>query len=882
MTRPARAERTYRRLLILLPRGLRREAQADLLDVFRDAHARAASGGPAARARFWIRMTANLLAASAAERASAALTLTQGAIRMPSIPRLVADLRVAVRRLSRSPGWTLGSAGTLALGLSAGIVALVLVRDILLQPLAFPRADRLVRLREIDADGGCCWYPSFPNAADWREHAAFFSGVGIADIPRVTPVGLDGAAVRVSVSRAARGLFATLGVQPIAGRFFTDDENRPGGAAVAIVSERFWRGALASAAPGTAAVTIAGQAYTVVGVLPRTFRFLGDGAAWTDPADIWTPMDRDTDLGSRTSHGYHVVARLRDGITLDRARAEMNQLAQALLAQHKEPTQAHSIQMVPLQELVVGKAREPLRLLVYGAAGVLLIACLNLAAAVLAMGIGRARELSVRLALGATRWTLARLLLVEAQTLALPGAALGLALAALAFQAIRAAGAGDGALPRLDEVHLDAQALTIALGLALVTATVAGLIPAIALSRKGLVDRLRTHGATTRPRDHQRVWTAFLVIQAALTVLLLAGTGLLVRSFVKALHVNLGYDARQVLAVDVGLPSSYESPARKVAYYDAALAALRGTPGIVAAGVTSVLPYETSAYTSGAHRERPDATSKFAGYRMVDPGYFDAIGIPRLSGDDAGFRAGGALVDRTLQNALWNGASPIGDRMNISFSDHVLTVSGVVGAIREWDQEDAIGVVYVDYHQRPAALDTMHVVVRYAGPVGTAVQGVRAAMASADRLVPVTIEPLEARATASLGDRRLVVLLAGGFGLIALLLSAAGVHAMVAFAVARQRREAAIRLALGAPPADLLRRMAGRGVGPAAAGIVAGLALAVPLGRVMAAQLFHVTPSDPVAIGAAGLGVLLAAAGASLLPARRASRVDPAVALRQD
>ena len=881
MTRTARAERTYRRLLGILPRRLRRDAEPDLLDVFRDAYARTAPAGRLALLGFWIRMTANLVAAALAERLSSPVSI-QGVFAMPSPSRLVDEVRVAARRLVKRPAWTFGAAGTLALGLAASVVTIVLVRDILLRPLAFPHADRLVRLREIDEKGGCCWYPSFPNAADWRKEAQFFSGVGIADIPRVTPVLLDGTAVRVPVSRAARGFFETLGVRPIAGRFFTDDENRPGGAAVAVVSERFWRGALGSAEPGTATLTIGTSAYAVVGVLPRGFRFLGDGAVWTSPADVWTPMDRDTDLGSRTSHGYHVVARLRDGVTLARARVEMNQLAQTLLAQHKEPTQAHSIQMVPLQDLVVGKARGPLRLLLYGAAGVLLIACLNLAAAVLAMGIGRARELSVRLALGATRWTLARLLLVEAQTLALPGTLLGLVLAALAFQVIRAT--GGGALPRLDEVHLDAASFAIALALALVTATLAGLIPAAALSRSGVIDRLRTHGATTGPREHQRVWTAFVVVQAALTVLLLAGTGLLVRSFVRALDVDLGYDAHQVLAVDVGLPpSSYEAPARKVAYYDAALAALRATPGIAAAGLTSVLPYETTAYTSGTHRDVPGAKSQFAGYRLVDPEYFDTLGIPRLRGDEPAFRAGGALVDRTLQRALWGEANPIGDRVQISFSDRVLTVSGIVGAIREWDQGgDEIGVVYVDYHQRPAALDTMHVVVRYTGPLSAAVNGVRAAMASADPLVPVTIEPLDSRATRSLGDRRLFVLLAGGFGVIALLLSAAGVHAMVAFAVARHRREAAIRLALGAQPRELRRRVVARGCVPAMAGVAAGLALSVPLGRLMQAQLFQVAPSDPVAIGAAACAVGTAAILATVLPAHRASRVDPATALRQD
>src|SRR4051812_20734666 len=269
------------------------------------------------------------------------------------------DLRFAVRRLARQPGWTALSAGTLALGLATTIVATVLVRDVLLQPLPFPQSDRLVRIVER-SDNGRGWWPSFPNASDWGAQATFFSGVGIADIPAVRPVALNGTAVRVPVSRAARGLFETLGVQPVAGRLFSAEENAHGGPPVAIVSEAFWRGTLRGQPLDQLSLGIRDRSYAVVGVLPRTFRFLGDGGAWSDPADVWTPMDQDEGLGSRTSHGYHVVARLRDGTTLAQARIDMNALVARIKTQAPEPTNADTAVLTPLRDVVVRQAREPL------------------------------------------------------------------------------------------------------------------------------------------------------------------------------------------------------------------------------------------------------------------------------------------------------------------------------------------------------------------------------------------------------------------------------------------------------------------------------------------------------------------------------------------
>ncbi len=875
--RRAGATAVYRRLLRVLPASFRAEAEDDMVAVFAAAHARARRHGGWRYAAFWIVTCLDLAITTAAERRrrdrSASVMLRQ------SFSGWIHDLRFSARRLAKRPAWTALSAGTLALGLAAATVATILVRDVLLQPLPFPRSDRLVRIVER-SDNGRGWWPSFPNAADWRAQAACFSGVGIADIPAVRPVTLNGTAVRVPISRAARGLFETLGVRPVAGRLFTAEENAPGGAHVAIVSEAFWRGPLGGRPLDQLAVGLRDTPYLVVGVLPAAFRFLGDGAAWTAPADVWTPMDQDHDLGGRTAHGYHVVGRLRDGVTLAQARTEMSALSRRLKVEHAEPTQADTAVLTPLQDLVVRQARDPLRWLLYASLAVLLVACVNLAAAILAQGLQRIRDLSIRVALGASRGRLVAHVLADAMGLAVPAVLAGLTLAAIALTAIRAiAGAS---LPRLDETRVDLTIVAMAAAAALVTALLAGAIPALVLASRPFLGRLRTHGAgAAGPR---RLWPAFIAIQVAISMLLLAGTGLLVRSFVAAVTVDLGYDARNVLAVDVTLPDgAYRDDARRVAFYDAALARVRAAPGIAAAGLTSVLPHETSAFTGGTSRDVPGSASVFAGYRLVDSGYFEALGIPRMQMDRAAFEAGGAVVDRRLQQALWSGGDPIGDRVRSNFSRGVLTAVGLVGTVKEWDQDsETIGAVYEDYHRRPDAIGSMHFVVRYAGGAAAAVDGVRRAVAGVDPLVPVTIEPLQERATASLAGRRFLVALAGAFGAVALVLASVGVYALVAFAVAQGARESAIRIALGARPASVRGRAILSGVGPALAGVAGGLLGALWLGGALQAQLFHVRPRDPAVLATAALGACLAAWVAAALPARRAARVDPVAVLRME
>ena len=880
-------ERLYRRLLRLLPAAFRAEAEPDLLEVFQAGYRRALTGGRLARGRFWLRMLADVVVTALAERGARGHRRPREVNRSDrmNVTRLLssvaADTRFAARHLARTPGWTAIASGTLALGLAASVMAAVLMRDIVLRPLTLPEPDRLVRVLEISQNGRG-WWPSFPNARDWRDHGRMFDGVAIGGTPRIEPVLLDTSAVRVQVAKAGAQFFEILGVQPQQGRLFAADENRPGGPAVTLVTERFWRGALNGQPLGNLTVGVGPVRYQVIGVIPASFKFLGEAAAWTTPADVWLPLERELALGRRTSHGeYHVVARLRRGIDLTQARREANELATTLKALHREPTQADALLLTPLQEVAVRSAREPLRLLVLAGLAVLLVAALNLAAAVLAQGLTRAGELHIRLALGATRWRLAQHVLIGAATLAVPGAVGGLLLAAVGLRGIKAAAAGTW--PRLDEVALDWRSAALGFAAAAVTAGVAGVLPALLLSARAARERLRTHGATGTARG-PRVWTGFVGAQVAITVLLLCVTGLLVRSFAAATQVDLGYDPRGVLDAAVTLPAgSYEDPPRRTAYFEAALERLRGLPEVEAAGISSHLPTDTTAYTSGTRRDVPDAKFVMGGYRLVDRGYFDVIRVPLLQGDARAFDNGGALIDRRLQELLWAGSRPAGEHVLNGFAYAPLPVHGVVGTIREWNQgDDTIGVVYADYRRQPQRTLSMHLMVRYRGDVAAAAAAVRRTLSSLDPMAPVDVRPLESEVAAALGARRLLLMIAVGFGAGALLLASAGVYAMIAFAVDRQRRESAIRLALGARPSALQRRVVRQGLAPALAGVAIGLSLMVPFGAIIRAQLFEVTPGDPVVLAAAAVAMLAAALVASLVPAHRSSRVDPAVALRQE
>lgn len=883
MSRPPGDERIYRRLLRVLPEPFRSEAAPDLVDMYRRGRSRAASRGRLPLLAFQSRALADLGVTAMMERLES--RRAHRASRRAAASGM--ELRLVLRDLRRRPGQALVGAGTLGLGIAATILLAVLVRDVLLKPLPFRDADRLIRLIEVTEEGRTYW-PSFPNIRDWRERADFLDGVIAADVGAVRPVIAGNTATRARLGRVSRGFFETLGVRPVVGRDFRDDENRPGGAAVALVGEEYWRSQLGARpldgltleldAMGVAGLS-SGTAdlVEVVGVVPAGFRFLGYGNAWLS-ADIWLPLERSAELGSRTTHGYHTVARMRPGRTAGETKVALDALAATLKAEHGEPTQADRIHIEPLADAVIGRARSPLQGLLVAGLAVLLVACLNLGASLLSRGLASQREFAVRSALGATRADLVRAQLLCAASLSVPGAAIGLGLAWLALEAIRRT--APDAVPRLETVTLDPVAGAAATALAIITAILAGILPALSLSLRDLADRLRGHGGTDG-RGQRTLWNAFVAGQVALTLVLLATGALLLRSLGNALAVDLGYEPHGVIMADVSLPASnYADPSRRAVFFESVLERLRSDPAVTAAGITSIPPDEPSARSSrvqrtGAGEDQPQV---WAGFRLVDAGFFDVLRIPvDRGGVDASRDA--LVVDRSLVRRLWDDRPPDGDA--ISTYGGVGSVAGVAGTIQTWDGSQDFAAVYMHYARRPDDLLEMHVLARGADPAAVS-RALREAVAAADPLVPVDLSSLRSRVAASMGERRLAALIAIGFAATTLLLTAAGMHAMVAQVQARRMRENGIRLMLGEPPRRVGLDIAAFGLRAGAAGILVGLPLSILAGRAIRSQLFGVEPFDAIALSVPALVLLIAVALATLAPALRAARTDPLRLLRAE
>jgi predicted permease len=882
--------RAYRVLLRALPAAFRKEAGPEVVEVFEDGLRAAAKRGRVASFRFLARALLDIAVTGWYEwRGSGEEAMDQetggseASGRRLRWSRWSPDVKQAFRHVVRKPARGLIGPLTVGVGIGATVLVFVLVRGIVLRPLPFPESDQLVRLTEVD-ENGRSWWPSYPNLVDWRENGDFLEGVAAASVATVEPLQTGEESVRASVGTLSRGFFEVVRADAQVGRLFTAAENAAGGEAVAVVSWSFWRGVLGSVPLDDVQLGIGGESYTVIGVLNPSFRFLGEAGAWSD-ASVWVPMERNPPAWRRTSHGYHVVARLRDDVGLSQARIRMNALAERLAAEHGEPTHAMTVRMTRLHDEVVASVRRPLALLLGGALIVFFVACFNLAAMLMADGLSRTRELSVRLALGATRIDLFRNLLSHAAVLAVPGAVLGALFAWSGLAAIR--GAGARSFPRLDEVTVDVTLVLLAGGAAALFAIIAGVIPAFVLPAREVEVGLRSHRTATASRGSRGIWSSFVAGQVALTVTLAFACGLLARSFAAALRVDLGYSARNVLTVDIALPeSSHAEVARQMAYWQTALDRVRAVPGVGAASLTNILPHETSALVSGTSAENAPEQLRFGGVRLIDSEYFRVMEIPLVTSEATTTWAsepGSVLVDRSLADHLWPGRNAVGHRVHNGFLEGPAVVTGVVGSVKEWDQTDVpYGAVYIDYRAVPERARAMHMVLRTAVPAETVIADVRRVLTDLDPRVPVTIESLESRVRDSLDSRRLLLGITLAFSLSALLLAGIGVYAIVAFVVARGRKESGIRLVLGAPAGRVRRGALSQGLRPALLGLGLGTALTPVAGSLLETQLFRVRSFDPLVL-ALTIAVLGSAAMiGAWLPARRATRFEPRLVLRDD
>jgi putative ABC transport system permease protein len=813
---------------------------------------------------------------------------------------IVQDLRYAVRTLRRTPGFTAAAIAALALGIGAATAVWSVVQAVLLAPLPFPAADRLALVWSRSDEAPETWL-SLPEIEDLRRGTAF---AGVAAL-RDWTFNLTGGGEPEEVAAAAvsADLFPLLGVAPALGRAFLPEEDRAGAGRVALLSDELWRRRFA-ADPAVLGrrLDLDGEGHTVVGVLPAGFRIPPPSSVFPARVDVWVPLDPvlfDPVLRRRDVHHLHALGRLAAGATVEGARAEVAALGRRLAREHPEAYAAPGwgLAVEPLREQVVRGARPALLLLSGAVALLLLLVCANVAHLILARNATRAREIAVRAALGAGRGRLARQLLTESLALALAGGALGVLLASAAVDLLAAHGPGD--LPRLGEAAVDGRVLAFALAASLATAAIFGLGPALrgaALSGAGSAgsagDGLRAagRGVSAGPRI-ARARDLLAVSQIALALVLLAGSGLLAKSFLALRAAPSGFAPAGVLTLRLSLPATrYPGAGDRPAFFAELERRLAALPGVRAAGAVSHLPLSGTVLGSGFVAEGGPAagTEVAADLRGTTPGYFAAMGIPLVRG--RGFRdADGpeappvAVVDETLAGRLWPGEDPVGKRLRWIRSDVPLQVVGVARSVRHV----GLGVppeptVYRPYAQYARAT-ALFVAVRGNGSAESLAEEVRAAVRALDPGQPVAdLRGMESRVEESLGRPRFQALLLGGFAAAALLLAAVGLYGVISYSVAQRTHEIGVRMALGATPGTVRRMVVGRGAAITAAGLAAGLLLALGLARLLAGLLYGVAATDPATYAAVVLLLGAVALLATWLPARRATRVDPLAALNAE
>jgi predicted permease len=808
------------------------------------------------------------------------------------------DVQYGARLLRRTPAFAAVAILTLALGIGAATAVFSVVDGVLLRPLPYPDPDRLVRLFQVDASGRRNNTVSEPNFLDWQRNARSFAFMAELS-PGPAPVSTGGEASMVSGSSVSRDFFDVMGVSPAIGRRFLDDELRVGGAPAAIISHRFWTTRYNSAPLSGLTIRIGGRLHQIVGVMPPAFDY-------PPASEYWYPRELSPPQTSRTAHNWMVLARVASHLAVEEAQRELSAVSRAMKAQHGDGTWMSDAAALPLREQLTAAAR-PVLLLLFGAAVLLLvIACLNVSNLQLARASTRHRELAVRLAVGADRGRITRQLLAEALVLATAAGAVG---SLIAYGGVRALLLLQPAnLPRITDVRVDGGVLLFALAAAVLTAALLGLVTALRTSSTQLRDSLNEGQRTVAGGRGERVRQGLVVAQVALTIVLLAGAGLLARSFMAVMDVNLGYRTAGSTLIDATWNSTPDPglQRRRVDTQRDILADLQRLPGVQSVGLVSSFPLGAGFFPNGRFLEmtRQDELSSredlarlgdqakeragFAGYRIASAGYFAAMGIPLLRGRlfderDGPDAAHVAVISESLANSKWPQQDPIGRFVQFGNMDGDLRgfrIIGVVGDVRELSPETLPGpLFYAHYRQRTASRISM--VMRSQTPSGLA-ETARQVIRRYDPDVPLQVRTVEDALERTLAGRRFSLLLVAAFSACALVLATLGIYGLMAYLVAQRTREIGIRLALGADARDVLRIVVGRGVLLAVIGVGVGIAASAGLTRLLEGMLFGVSATDPVAFAAVMTITLVAVLAASYLPARRAMGVAPVVAMRAD
>jgi putative ABC transport system permease protein len=791
------------------------------------------------------------------------------------------DLNCALRSLRHDPAFTTLAILVMALGIGANTAVFSVVNAVLLRPLAYHDADRIVTLASLWKERGTHGQVSAPDYHDWHDQSTSFAAIAYYD-DRSGAVSVGTSADFTRVASVSREFFSVFSIEPAMGRGFSSEDWKSGAAVV--VSYAYWQNHFGGATDAIGArLRMYDRSFAVVGVMPPGFDFPNKTAVWL-PANSIFP-----DIPARSSHNFRVVARLQAWVTLSQAQAEMQGIGTRLERQYPDSNRNKNVAVTAMREQMVGNVRFTLYLLLGAVGLILLIACANMANLLLARASTRGREIAIRAAVGASRARIVRQLVVESAVLGVISGAAGVMLAMWTTPALIALSPGN--VPRLEEAGLDVRVLLFTLAISLLSSLIFGLAPALHASRVDLNDALKQGTTRTGVASHaSRLRGALVVAEIAISVVLLAGAGLLLRSFRSLLDVPLGFRPDHVLMMQAAVKASdVGGDPRAAQLFKEILATAQSLPGVLSAGLDQTPPGDTTS-DGGYYIDQPPKTYSVSApqavFSFVSGGLFRTLEIPLRAGRD--FNASDThdarptvVINESLARKSFPGENPLGHTLYCGFAPQGMTIVGVVGDIHQLGPaQDARPEMLMPYEQHP--MTQMSLLMRTTGePVGIA-DALRRFVHARSPDTPVRFTTLEHSLAENVAGPRFRTFLLAVFAGLAALLAIAGVYGVMTYVVGQRTSEIGLRMALGAGPADLLRLVLGQGLTLTAIGLVIGLAGAMAASTVLRSFLFGVKTDDPLTYGAVALLLTLAAAVASYIPAHRAVRVDPLRALRQD
>jgi predicted permease len=797
------------------------------------------------------------------------------------------DLRLGARMLLKHPGFTFIAVLTLTLGIGANTAIFSVLNSVLLRPLPYRAADRLVWIWDSNASAG---YPRFgsagPNFKDWQQQSVSFEYMA-AFAGWSFNLTNEGEPERIQGALASPDLFPMLGIKPVIGRVFLPAEEQAGNHRVALLSYGLWQRRFA-ADPGilNRSLTLNGENYTVIGIVPADFRSLYQ-------ADIWTPLALDVLKSGRGSHFLNVIAQLKPDVSIQQAQTEMNGITTRLQQQYSGSNTGWSTELQPLHERIVGNIK-PVLWILSGVVGlVLLIACANVANLLMARAASRQKEVAIRAALGADRLRLVRQFLTESLLLSLIGGGLGLLLGIWGMNLLVAL-SRPGDIPRAEEISIDGRVLAFTLLVSLVTGIIFGIVPALQSSKINLNESLKAGSrAVSSSLSGNRTRRLMVISEIALAMVLLVGAGLMIKSLLRLTQVRLGFEPENLLTMHISLPQSkYTDGNRQATFENELLDRIGNLPGVQSVATISPLPLAggdsvNEFFIEG--RESPSANQGFnANLHRCSSDYFLTMKIPLLKGRffderDVTRSEQVVIINDTLARRFWNDENPVGKRISLSGLEGPWhTIAGVVGDVRHGKLENEAGFeIYRSYTQSP--IPYMALVVRSDTTSSGVISSIRNELSALDSTLPVySIRPMEQLIARSLAPRRFQMILLSSFAGLALILAIVGIYGVISYSVTERRHELGIRLALGAQSRDLLVLVMSQGMKLALVGTGLGLVAAFALTRLMQTLLYSVSPTDPLTFAMITILLTLVALLACWIPARRAARVDPLVALRHE